>query len=37
MEQMPNYLKAPPALSPLYGPDGSTIANVEEILKEKEV
>ncbi|GAB6943823.1 2-oxoacid:ferredoxin oxidoreductase subunit beta [Vulcanisaeta sp. JCM 14467] len=37
LEQMPNYLKAPPALSPLYGPDGSTIVNVEDILKEKEV
>ncbi len=37
LEQMPNYLKAPPALSPLYGPDGSTIVNIEDILKEKEV
>ncbi len=36
-EQMPNYLKAPPALSPLYGPDGSTIVNIEDILREKEV
>jgi 2-oxoglutarate ferredoxin oxidoreductase subunit beta len=37
LERMPNYLKAPPALSPLAGPDGATIVNIESIIREKEV
>lgn len=36
-EHIPNYLKAPPALSPIAGPDGRPLTSIRALLEEKAV